>query len=116
MKLTINNKDIELVYSFRSAIYFEQIAGHDVNFQNFTQNDLLTLFYAVTIASLQKAKEPIISLVDFLDVIDDNGGNKCMIDFSTWYVGIMKAEYEALQDISSESEKEQKKVSKKKKS
>jgi hypothetical protein len=116
MKLNINNKEIELVYSFRSAIYFEQIVGHDVNVNNFSQNDMLTLFYAVVIASLQKAKEPIISFIDFMDVVDDNGGNKCLIDFSNWYVGVARAEYEALQDMApEEEEKEKPKKSTKKK-
>jgi hypothetical protein len=116
MKLNINNKDIELVYSFRSAIYFEQIVGHDVDFNNFSQNDLLTFFYAVVIASLQKAKEPIISFIDFMDIVDENGGNKCIIEFSRWYVNIMMAEYEALQDMTpEEEEKEKPKKSTKKK-
>ena len=44
MKLKINNEEIELVYSFRSAVYFEQIAGHNLDFTKMSQNDLITLF------------------------------------------------------------------------
>lgn len=106
MILKINNEDLELIYSFRSSIYFEQITGHALDFNNFTSNDLLTLFFSVVTASLQKVKKPIISMMEFLDVIDDNGGDKCLLDFSTWYIGIMKAQYE-INDA--ELEKEEKK-------
>ena len=98
MKLKINNEDIELIYSFRSNIYFEQITGHNIDFTNLTANDLLSLFYSVVIASMQKAKKPVITMLDFMDVIDDNGGEKCLIEFSNWYIAIMKAQYEVLTD------------------
>lgn len=106
MILKINNEDLELIYSFRSSIYFEQISNHALDFNNFTSNDLLTLFYCTVIASLQKKKKPIISLDDFMDVIDDNGGDKCIYEFSKWYIKTMKAQY----DVSdADLEKEEKK-------
>lgn len=114
MKLKIGNEELELAYSFRSSIYFEQIAGHSIDFTKLNANDLITLFYSVFVASLQKAKKPIITMVDFLDIIDENGGEKCLVDFSNWYIEIMKAQYELLAE-----EKEDKetpvKASKKKK-
>lgn len=112
MTLKINNEELELVYSFRSALYFEQIAGHNLDFNTLTANDLVTLFYSVTISSLQKAKKPVITMIDFLDVIDDNGGEKCLTDFTTWYVDVLKAQYEVL--AQEEEDKKAKKVSKKK--
>lgn len=111
MILKINNEDITLVYSFRSSLYFEQIAGHNLDFNTLTANDLVTLFYSVTIASLQKAKKPVITMIDFLDVIDDNGGEKCLTDFTTWYVDVLKAQYEVL---AQEEDNKAKNVSKKK--
>lgn len=111
MTLKINNEDITLLYSFRSSLYFEQIAGHNLDFNTLTANDLVTLFYSVTIASLQKAKKPIITMIDFLDVIDDNGGEKCLTDFTTWYVDVLKAQYEVL---AQEEDNKAKNVSKKK--
>ena len=114
MKLNIKGEDLELVYSFRSAIYFEQIAGKNVDFQNFTANDLITLFYSVVIASLQKAKKPVITMLDFLDIIDDNGGDKCLLEFSNWYAEIMKAQYETMESTMTEKEKKEKPKGKKK--
>ena len=111
MTLKINNEDITLVYSFRSALYFEQITGHNLDFNTLSANDLVTLFYSVVIASLQKAKKPVITMIDFLDVVDDNGGDKCLTDFTTWYVEILKAQYEVL---TQEEDKKTKKLSKKK--
>ena len=94
MKIKINDYELELVYSFRSSIYFEQIAEHNLDFTNMSANDLITLFYCVVIASLQKAKQPIIGMGDFLDAVDDNGGEKCVLDFSNWFVNVMQAQYE----------------------
>ena len=107
MKLKYQDKVIELVYSFRSNIYFEQIQGKNIDFTHFTGTDLMTLFYCVFIASLQKMKLPIVSLQDFMDVIDDNGGEKCLIDFSNWYVGVVSAQYEAIGSM--DNDKEEKK-------
>ena len=112
MKIKINNEEIELVYSFRSAVYFEQIAGHNLDFTKMSQNDLITLFYCVVIASLQKAKKPVITMVDFMDAIDENNGEKCIIDFSNWYVQTITAQYEVLNSM--DDEKKQTNTGKKK--
>lgn len=112
MNLTINGEVIELVYSFRSSIYFEQIAGHNIEFDRFSANDLLILFYSVTIASLQKQKKPVISMLDFLDIVDENGGEKCLIEFSTWYTKIVTDQFEAINNP--EEEPKKKKTGKKK--
>ena len=114
MKLKIGNEELELVYSFRSSIYFESIAGHSLDFTKLTSNDLITLFYSVVVASLQKAKKPVISMLDFLDAVDDNGGEKCLVDFSNWYIAIMKAQYELLAEEKEDKEKPLKEGKKKK--
>ena len=114
MKLKIGNEELELVYSFRSSIYFESITGHSLDFTKLTSNDLITLFYSVVVASLQKAKQPVISMLDFLDAVDDNGGEKCLVDFSNWYIEIMKAQYELLTEEKEDKEKPLKEGKKKK--
>lgn len=113
MRLKINEEELELVYSFRSSVYFEQITGHNIDFTNLNAQDLLTLFYSVVIASLQKAKRPIITMLDFLDVVDDNGGDKCIIDFSNWFIDVMRAQYEVL-NSNEDNKKEVKSTGKKK--
>ena len=115
MKLKIGSEELELVYSFRSSIYFEQIAGHNLDFTKLSANDLITLFYSVFVASLQKAKKPVITMIDFMDIVDDNGGEKCLVDFSNWYIDIIKGQYELLTEEKEEKEKPTKTNSKKKK-
>lgn len=115
MKLKIGNEELELVYSFRSSIYFESITGHSLDFTKLTSNDLITLFYSVVVATLQKAKKPVISMLDFLDVIDDSGGEKCLVDFSNWYIGIMKTQYELLAEENEGNKEKPLKEGKKKK-
>lgn len=112
MKFKINEEEFELQYSFRVNIYFEQIQGHTIDFSNLSPNDLVTLFYCVVIATLQKNKKPVISMLDFLDAVDNNGGDKALIDFANWFIEVMKAQYEVLSSI--EEDKKAKKVSKKK--
>ena len=114
MKLKIGNEELELVYSFRSSIYFESITGHSLDFTKLTSNDLITLFYSVVVATLQKAKKPVISMLDFLDIVDENGGDKCLVDFSNWYIGVVKSQYELLAEEKEGNEKPLKEGKKKK--
>ena len=115
MKLKIGNEELELVYSFRSSIYFESITGHSLDFTKLTSNDLITLFYSVVVATLQKTKKPVISMLDFLDIVDENGGEKCLVDFSNWYIGIVKAQYELLAEEKEDNKEKPLKEGKKKK-
>jgi len=109
MKLKINGEDLELTYSFRINLYYEEISGKSLDFQNVKSEDLVNLFYATVVSSLQKAKKPTISFLDFLDCIDDNGGEKMIVEFSNWYVSVVKSQYDIL------TEDDKSKVSKKKK-
>lgn len=113
MKIKINGEYLELVYSFRSAIYFEQITGHNIDFSNLTGNDLITLFYTVVIASLQKTKKEVIDMVSFLDVVDENGGDKCFMEFAKWYAEVIRVQFEILNSTEDEGEKKEIKGKKK---
>jgi hypothetical protein len=116
MKLKYNDKEIELVYSFRANVYFEHINKKNIDFSNLDANDVITLFYCYFISSLQKAKEPIVDMLTFLDIVDDNGGEKCVMEFSTWLIEVMKAQYEVLGSMDADEKKQEPvKDSKKKK-
>lgn len=112
--MKINGEEIELVYSFRSNVYYEQITGHAVDFSKINSSDLITLFYCNVISSLQKAKKPTISMVDFLDAVDENDGEKCILDFSQWYVKEIQNQYEILESTEETKEEKTIKLSKKK--
>ena len=107
---------VELKYSFRSAIYFEQIAGHSIDFTKLNANDLITLFYCVVIASLQKAKKPVITMLEFMDCIDEyNGGDKYLTDFAEWYISVIKKQFELLAEEKEGNKEKPLKEGKKKK-
>lgn len=117
MTLKYNEKEIELTYSFRANIYFEQIQKKNIDFSNLDANDVITLFYCYFISSLQKKKEPMIDMLTFLDIIDDNGGEKCVMDFSNWLIDIMKTQYEiigSMEDTDTKTEANTKQAKKKK--
>lgn len=120
MKLKYNDKVIELVYSFRANVYFEQIQNKNIDFANLSTNDLVILFYCFFLASLQKAKEPTVDMLTFLDIVDDNGGEKCISEFGAWLINVMQAQYEVIgsmedTDKKPEANKDNNKQAKKKK-
>ena len=111
MTLKINdNENLELKYSFRSSIYFETISGHNLDLQNLSANDLITLFYAVFVASLQKEGRPIIDMITFLNIVDDNGGDKALLEFSKWYVDQIKIQWDLEEEPEEKTSKEKNKT------
>lgn len=111
------NESVELIHSFRSALYFEQMTGKQIDFTDFKIQELLYLYYSVVIASLQKAKMPIISMLDFMDAIDDyNGGEQSVLEFSNWYVEVLKQQFNVIDDINANDNKVDNKESKNKES
>lgn len=111
MTLKISETEtLELKYSFRSSIYFETISGHNLDLQNLSGNDLIVLFYAVFVASLQKEGRPIIDMMTFLDIVDENGGDKCLLAFSRWYVDQIKLQWDLEEEPEEKVSKEKNKT------
>lgn len=98
MIFKINEKtSVELKYSFRINIYFEQVAGYSINYTNMSSNDVMNLFFCCVEASLQKAKLPLITMEEFMDAIDDhNGGERIIIDFANWFIEQVQKQYDIL--------------------
>lgn len=115
MTLKINDQDIELKYSFRSLMYYEQGTGKPFDFSNITPQSMLDMFFYIVIASLQKARQPVITMLDFLDVLDENGGEKCIGEFGYWFVDAMRKEYAVADSVDQEKPEDDKKQSKGKK-
>ena len=67
MKIIIKDKEIELKYSFRSLMMYENITGHTLTQANLT--DVITFIYCVIISS---SKDYSITLNDVIDYIDEN--------------------------------------------
>lgn len=110
------NESIELKHSFRSAIYFEQINGKNIDLSNISSNEVLSLFYCVVIASLQLENRPIISMMELMNAIDMyNDSEKCITEFAEWYIDIMRKQYDIMNSDNIGDKKETENVKKKKK-
>ena len=94
MKIKIKDHEIELKYTLRSFTIYEQLTGSGLNFSDInTIEQIVTLFFANVLGSLQKARQPLdITYDDLWDYIDDNGGNKVITEFSEWFVQQMEAQ------------------------
>ncbi len=82
MTITINDKDIELKYTLRSMMMYENITGK--TFAPEGVSDILTFFYCVVVAS---AKNYELKFDDFLDVIDENQDK--LNEFSLWLTNVV---------------------------
>lgn len=109
MKLKYKELEIELAYSFRINVYYEQMTEHALDFKNMTAQNLVQLFYCTFITSLQKVNRPICTFLEFLDIIDENGGEMALVDFSNWYVTTMQAQYELMNSLRGDEPEEEKK-------
>lgn len=91
MKINIKNRELELHYSLRILINYEEITGKSLDMSDFNSfSNLSKLFYAAVLASLQYNRMPLdVSWEDFLDFIDDNDGIKLMSEFGNWFANIM---------------------------
>lgn len=87
MKVKINGKEIELHYSFRIFIIYENITGENVDYSNFQSiKQLTTLFCSCIIASAQKDKIELDLTYDkFMDFLDENGGYQMLNEFTIWF-------------------------------
>ena len=104
MTININNQDIELRYSLRIFLIYENITKSSLDYNNITMSNLIDLFYATIIGTLQHAKKDFIKYEDYLDWLDENGGEKILADFSTWFLNTILAQ----QDIADNNIKEEK--------
>lgn len=82
MTITINEKDIELKYTLRSMMMYENITGK--TFAPEGVSDILTFFYCVVVAS---ARNYDLKFDDFLDVIDENQDK--LNEFSLWLTNVV---------------------------
>ena len=77
MKITINEKEIELKYSFRALMMFENINGSTYNGGGLTE--AITLFYCIVVTS---SKDYSLDYDYFIDWLDEN--QETLKEFFTW--------------------------------
>ena len=109
----VGDTEYELHYSFRIYIMYETITGHNLDFGNLNTTDLLVLLYSSVLATFQYNKvEHTMKYEDFMNMIDDCGGEYLLTSFANWFVKKMQQQAELLQ--ANDEEKEDKKKSLKK--
>lgn len=93
MKITIKNREIELHYSLRILINYEEITGKSLDFSDMNSvSNLIKLFYSAVIASLQYNRQPLdVTWEEFLDFMDEQGNYNLLKDFGEWYTNTMLA-------------------------
>lgn len=77
MNITINNKNIELKYSIRALMMYENIKEETFSPSNIT--NIVTFMYCIIVSS---AKNYSITLDEVLDAIDENNG--LLKEFTEW--------------------------------
>lgn len=79
MKIQIKDKDIELKYSFRAMMVFEEITGNSFSFKGV--KDLIIYFYCTIVAS---DKDLDLDFDYFMDWLDSNPEE--LNNFTEWVV------------------------------
>lgn len=82
MKVTIDNKEYELKYSFRALMIYENITKKSFNPKSLTE--ILVFFYSIVCASV---RDNTVDFDEFMDMLDSHP--EMIQDFSEWLVNVM---------------------------
>ena len=114
MKIQVNGKDMELHYSMRSFVIYEEITGRSLNLEDINSlSSIVNLFYANVLASMQyNGMELTMTYNDFWNYLDDHNGPMLIKEFSEWYMKHLEAQAD-FNNLKPKDEKEIKEGSKK---
>lgn len=104
MKIKIKEKEIELKYSYRALMIYENIQKQSFNPK--TLSDIIVFFYSVVVSS---SKDRNILFDDFMDWLDENPN--VITEFSNWLQSIfnmqatMSPDEQEKDDVKEEDEK-----------
>lgn len=101
MKIKIKDKDVELRYSMRALIMYENITNKTFNPQ--TTTDVMIYFLCVLLSSDKTLQ---LTLDELLDIVDENP--KVLNDFAEWLTGETRKQAVMAQDTHLEVEKSKK--------
>lgn len=79
MKITIKGKEVELKYSLRALMMYENIENK--TFQPTSLQNLMTFFYVIVVAS---SKDYSLTFDEFIDFVDEDPNNNLLNDFARW--------------------------------
>lgn len=86
MKFKVHSKEIELRYTTRMFMIYENITGKSIDFKSMTgYTTVVNLLYSAILGTLQKNRMELdYSYDDFLDDIDEVDIAEVMKEFSEW--------------------------------
>jgi len=117
MKILINGKEIELHYSLRMFVLYENIMQKSLNPEDMQfMNNMIALFYSAVQATCTKLKiEYTATYEEFIDFIDENGGQTYLAKFAEWMNVEAKKQSELCSKIDYNKDEDKKKVKKSRK-
>lgn len=84
MKVTINEKTIELKYNFRMFYLYENLMEKSFNFQDIKITDMVELLYCAILARQQYLKLDLLRYDDYMNWLEDNDADKTITEFMEW--------------------------------
>lgn len=87
MKITIKDKELELHYSMRIYLFYENIMGKSLDPSMLsTYTSLVILYYSAIMATMQYNHMNMdLSYDEFMNWLDDGGGNT-IPEFAEWFI------------------------------
>lgn len=107
MTINYNNKDIELKFSFRADMLFENINGR--SFLGQTITDWMTYFFCTVLAI---TRDDDMQFDDFVDWLSDR--QYLLTDFVKWYTDVQTTAQKLQRDVKSDDSKKKTTAKKKK--
>lgn len=89
MKINIKGTDLELFYSMRVYLIYEQITGNTLSLKDGSYTVSVNLFYSAILASMQHYHLDLgFEYDEYLDWLDENGID-LIKEFIEWFLKIM---------------------------
>lgn len=105
MKIKIKEQELELHYSLRIYMFYENIMGHSIDMQTISSyTSLVVLFYSSILATLQyEHKNLDITYDEYMDWLDSQ--HNILADFASWFIKNVEvsAKVTPIKDSSDES-------------
>ena len=105
MKIKIKEQELELHYSLRIYMFYENIMGHSIDMQTISSyTSLVVLFYSAILATLQyEHKNLDITYDEYMDWLDSQ--HNILADFASWFIKNVEvsAKVTPIKDSSDES-------------
>ena len=96
MTITIKDLTIDLKYSMRMYIIYENITDEPVDYSKMNSMRVLsTLFYSTIIATLQANKQSLdMNFDEYMDWLDENNGVNILSEYATWLSKQLEVQFE----------------------